>query len=111
MKYTIDERKVVYADLDPKEGVVLNLVTKNYYRLNETSQVIWQGLAAANTPDQIAETLVRQFDVSLETALHDIQEFIASLRKERLLSLPEENLPSFSVEKAQVSKRKPSPST
>ena len=47
MKYTIDERKVVYADLDPKEGVVLNLVTKNYYRLNETSQVIWQGGGAA----------------------------------------------------------------
>ena len=34
MSYAIDDDKVIYANLDPKECVVLHLDTKNYYRLN-----------------------------------------------------------------------------
>jgi hypothetical protein len=105
MTDTIDEKKVIYADLDPSEGVVLNLDTKNYYRLNSTGQVIWQGIAAGRSEDEIVERLMEEFDVGAETARSDVRELLEALRTERLVTTSAAKLPSFSVEAAQASKR------
>ena len=86
--YTIDEKKIIYADLDPKEGVVLNLDTKNYYRLNETAQRIWQGLSARKTLEAIAEELSRDYEVTKEEALRDVHDLLAELKRESLLGTP-----------------------
>lgn len=105
MTYSIDETNVIYADLDPKEGVVLNLKTKNYYRLNETGQFIWQSLAIEKSPDEIAMKLAEAYDVSTEIAKQDVEEMILKLREERLLEEPPSSLPSFDVEAARKSKK------
>jgi hypothetical protein len=104
--YAIDETKVVYADLDPKEGVVLHLDTKNYYKLNETSQLIWQALSAGKSESEISAQLSDRYDISIETARADVNDFIESLRKERLIQVKDAKLPSYDVEAAQKSKQK-----
>jgi hypothetical protein len=80
----IDEKKIIYADLDPKEGVVLNLDTKNYYRLNETAQVIWKALAAGKNETQIADELCDQFEVTRDEALRDVADLLTHLKREQL---------------------------
>lgn len=83
--YTVDERKVIYADLDPKEGVVLNLDTKNYYCLNETGQLVWQGIAAGKSPETIAKKLSEVYDVPWKAALADVKEILSQMEREHLV--------------------------
>ena len=82
MTVPIDPKKIIYADLDPKEGVVLNLETKNYYRLNETAQSIWKGLSAGKNAETLAEDLTEEFDVSSETARADVDAFLTQVASE-----------------------------
>jgi hypothetical protein len=105
MNYTVDEKKVIYADLDPTEGVVLNLDTKNYYRLNETGQVIWQAVAARKTPEEIADLLVEDFDVDRETAMADVKKMFERFEDEQLISVAGEKRPPIDVERARAAKR------
>ena len=85
MSYTIDEKKIIYADLDPKEGVVLNLDTKNYYRLNETGQLIWQRLSAGKSTEEIASEFTDSYDVTSDQAKADVEEMVTQLKREHLL--------------------------
>ena len=34
---------VIFTDFDGKEGILVDLNTKQYYRLNETGSLIWRG--------------------------------------------------------------------
>lgn len=45
-------------------------------KLNETGRVIWEGLAAGKSDDQIAADLTSAYDVSAEKALADVQAFV-----------------------------------
>lgn len=85
MSHTVDETKIIYADLDPKEGVVLNLDTKNYYRLNETGQLIWQGLAAGKSAETITSELVERYEVATDIARTDVDEILLQMTRERLI--------------------------
>jgi hypothetical protein len=105
MKYTVNEKKVIYADLDPKEGVVLNLDTKNYYRLNETGQIIWQGLSAGHSSEEITASLTEAYDISAGEARADVASLMDQFRIERLVEVQETNPPAYDVEKARLSKK------
>lgn len=104
MKYSMDEKKIVYADLDPKEGVLLNLNTKNYYRLNETGQKVWQALAQGKNEEEIAKDLSQQFEVEPEVALSDVKTMITKLKNEKLVESSSSNTAAFSVQNAHASK-------
>ena len=86
MSYVIDETKILYADLDVTEGVLLNLETKDYFRLNETGQKIWQGLAARKSIEEIAKDFVETYDVALDEAQNDIQKAVNQLVRHNLLT-------------------------
>ncbi len=104
MTYQIDDAKIIYADLDPKEGVVLHLDTKNYYRLNETGQVIWRALQDQSTPESIAKRLEREFEVSYEAALEDVNRLIQELDRENLLVKQENTVTPEQISQARQSK-------
>jgi hypothetical protein len=87
MTPTIDREKIIYADLDPKEGVVLNLETKNYYRLNETGQRIWQGLLDGKSAEALSEELTLAYDVTPETARADVDELLRQMQREELVTV------------------------
>ncbi|HLG20418.1 MAG TPA: PqqD family protein [Bdellovibrionota bacterium] len=105
MSYAIDEKKVIYADLDPTEGIVLNLETKNYYRLNETGQIIWQQLSAGKNPDEVAADLCKRYNTSLERALADTNELVEQMKRERLIQSQSAPPADYSVEQARKSKK------
>lgn len=109
MTYTFDKTQVLYADLHPTEGVLLNLQTKNYYRLNETGQVIWQGITSGKEANAIAKDLSASFDIPEMVALEDVQELINRLTYERLLSSPPIPGPTSSVAQARASKKAKEP--
>lgn len=84
-----------------KEGFVLREVagqavviatgeaSKNFHgmiKLNTTGKVIWEGLAANLSDEEIAQNLVNSFDVSLEEARVDTQAFVDQVREAGFLA-------------------------
>jgi len=104
-KYTIDETKVVYADLTPEEGVVLNLKTKNYYQLNETSQIVWKALSVRKSKEEIVSSLASIYDVPLEQLQKDVDKIIQKFREEQLIETTHTPIPTFDVSSARQSKK------
>ncbi|MBE6223008.1 MAG: PqqD family protein [Bacteroidales bacterium] len=49
--------------------------------LNDTAAVIYEQLQAGKSAEEAAATLTEAYDVTLETALADVQETIESLRE------------------------------
>ena len=49
--------------------------------LNDTGALIYEQLQAGKTAEEAASALVEAYDVTLETALADVQETIDSLRE------------------------------
>lgn len=78
----INPKKIVYADLDDTEGVLLNVETKRYYKLNETAQVIWRSIQKNKTPADIITELTQTFDIDSQTASTDVETFITHLKSE-----------------------------
>lgn len=94
---------IIFADLDPSEAVLLNMRTKNYYRLNETGQVIWKCLDTGMDPASIARKLCEDYEIDDATALSDVATLIERLKLEAILDDSEAST-SFSIEKAHQSK-------
>lgn len=54
--------------------------------LNDTGQFLWEQLATPASPSDLARNLIKEFDVSLETAIADAVAFVESLRGLGMLS-------------------------
>lgn len=109
MSYAINPQKVIFADLDVTEAVVLNLENKRYYRLNETGQVVWKALEKGCSTEQIAQELSTTFDIDLATAKQDAFALLEKLKDEYLLEENQEPAPAFSIEKAHEAKKQKTP--
>lgn len=103
MNYTFEPKDIIFADLDPTEGVLLNLKSKNYYKLNETGQIIWKGLEKKLPIEAIATTLTDTYALTHEQAVKDVYMVVEKLIFENIL---QEDKPAttFSIEKAHASK-------
>ena len=67
-------------------AVLLNLASDQYYSVNPTAASIWQSLAAGRTPDEAAEALCREFEVSPADARASVSAFIDELAREQLVT-------------------------
>ena len=47
--------------------------------LNETGEQLWQWLSSPMSADQLAQKLIAEYDVSLDAARGDVEEFLASM--------------------------------
>ncbi len=54
------------------ELVVLDLVRGDYFGLNPTGALLWEGLVAGKTPRQIATEMTQELEIDLETLLSDL---------------------------------------
>ena len=78
--------QVLLTELGDGTGVLLHLETKFYFTLNSTAVAVWKALEQAPaTEAALAETLVREFEVELETAQRDVAELVRELVDEELL--------------------------
>ena len=64
---------VIFTDLDCVEGVLVDLNTKQYFQLNETASLIWRGLAAGKSVDDIATAMTASYDVTPEHARASVE--------------------------------------
>lgn len=53
--------------------------------LNETANKIWEGLVKGLSPEEIATSIVEEFEVSYENALTDINKMIEDMTKEGII--------------------------
>ena len=76
-KLTVSEDALV-AHLDG-EAVLLHAGSKDYYRLNETGQVIWRVLEQGGDEDIVVAALTGAFEVDAEEARTEARRIIAEL--------------------------------
>jgi len=76
----------VDSDATP-QGVLLNLVTRQYYSLNETGLFIWKRLAAGAPLAEVGAQLSAEFEVDAQTALRSVTNLIDELALAKLLVL------------------------
>ena len=71
------------------ENIVVPLGNKNQFNgmitLNETSSFLWDCLTKDTSEQQIAQKVVDEYDIDLETALGDVNKFVTMLRENNLL--------------------------
>lgn len=63
--------------------------SKNFHgmiKLNATGKVIWEGLAAGKSDDEIAADLVGAYDVSPEKAAADVAKFVQQVADQGFLA-------------------------
>jgi Coenzyme PQQ synthesis protein D (PqqD). len=67
-------------------AVLLHLVSKAYFRLNETGVAIWRGIERGDERDAIIASLVADFDVSAGDAEQALDALVAELRRHELIA-------------------------
>lgn len=72
----------------PGEAVLLDMDTKNYYRLNATAAHVWKLLERGGQRDEILADLLATFEVDEETAAAELDRLIADLSHRRLVVAP-----------------------
>ena len=67
------------------EAVLLNLLDKSYYRLNETAAQVWAGFENGHTRDQILASLLEQYSVEKDVVEREVDSVIAEMKSRQLL--------------------------
>lgn len=78
-------KDVVFTDFEGGEGILVDLNTKQYYRLNETGALIWRSLEKGWTPTQIVSEMQKLYDVSSEHAQTSVDRLLWTLESNRLV--------------------------
>lgn len=55
-------------------------------KLNSTGRVIWEGLARGKSDEEIARSLVDEFDVTADQAASDVAAFVDQVRENGFLA-------------------------
>jgi coenzyme PQQ biosynthesis protein PqqD len=69
------------------QTVLLRLHDGGYYALDEVGAIIWELCDGRRAVSEIVAALCAEFDAPEDTVRGDVLEFIADLRRERLLVL------------------------
>jgi len=67
------------------EVVILDTTSGDYFLLNETASLIWEGLLSQQDPRGICHQLVQKYEVAEEKALQDMKALIQRLNAEGFL--------------------------
>jgi len=81
----IPREDVIFTDLDGLEGVLVDLKTKKFYRLNETAILIWRGLEKHLTVDMIVREVVELYEVTLDHARASVEALVQNLYTRKLV--------------------------
>lgn len=76
---------VIYTDFNGMEGILVDLNTKQYYRLNETGSLIWRGLELGNTIAEIVSEIQSAYEVSTDHAQASVEKLLITLENNRLV--------------------------
>jgi hypothetical protein len=76
----------IISDMDG-EKVMFSIKNGKYYNLGEIGGVIWDLTENPNTPENIINELMKQYDVNQETCENQVMTFMDMLYEEGLISV------------------------
>ncbi len=76
---------VVFTDFEGGDGILVNLNTKQYYKLNETGALIWRGLENRSTIEDIVSEMQTLYEVTREHALTSVDKLLTTLESNQLV--------------------------
>jgi hypothetical protein len=79
--------EIVLTPLADGEGVLLDVDSARYIRLNKTALVIWTAIERGEPIKAISRALLERFDVNEEQADETLQSFVDELIKENLITV------------------------
>jgi hypothetical protein len=82
-KYSVPD-DVLAAHLEG-EAVLLNMDTKDYFRLNATAAVVWKGLERGLDREGLLGELCTQFDVERDVASTELDRLLGELSQRGLI--------------------------
>jgi len=82
LRLRVDE--VAWRDVGD-ELIVLELATSTYLTLNGSAKQLWIGLAAGTTMDELVDTLVTMYGISVDQAFADTDQFLSALIERKLI--------------------------
>ena len=78
----------VYARAFGDELVLLEFGRGEYFGLDVVGAAIWRGLEQGETLAEIADGIVRRWEVTKEDALRDVEALVSHMQREALVVLP-----------------------
>ncbi len=78
-------KDIVFTDFEGGEGILVDLNTKQYYRLNETGALIWRGLEKGRTVADIASEMQTLYEVSDDQAVASVEKLLTTLESNKLV--------------------------
>ena len=66
---------------------IVDAKTSELHELSKTGSFIWNALNGSATQEELAQALVKEFEVELKEALKDTADFIEKLKKLNLIEL------------------------
>ncbi|HEV3467733.1 MAG TPA: PqqD family protein [Pyrinomonadaceae bacterium] len=75
---------VVSTDFEGGEGVLVDLNTRKYYRLNETAMLVWRGLEKGRSLEEIVEEMTGEYEVTREHARESVARILDNFKSLRL---------------------------
>lgn len=66
-------------------GMVYDPSTRRVHHLNATAAAAWEACSSGATPEEAASQVAARFDVGWKSALEDVRQLLALMRREGLL--------------------------
>jgi hypothetical protein len=81
----VPQEDVVFTDFEGGEGILVNLNTKQYFKLNETGALIWRGLENGRTVEDIVSEMQSHYEVTRDHALKSVDKLLLILESNKLV--------------------------
>lgn len=67
------------------ETVILHLGNGTYYGLDSVGSLLWEGIKAGQSPSEVCDVILAQYEVSRETVEQDLCRFLEELSENGLI--------------------------
>jgi hypothetical protein len=81
----VPQKDIVFTDFDGGEGMIVDLTTKQYFRLNETAALIWRSLENGKAMPEIVDEIHTRYEVSREHAAASVEKLLSTLESNKLV--------------------------
>lgn len=78
-------KKNLFFREDGDSWLVLEPNKDAYLEMNDVAACIWSQLQKPSSPESIARQVVAEYEIDFQTALKDVQEFLATYAKKGFL--------------------------
>ena len=86
METNLPRKDIFFTSFEGGEGILVDLNTKHYYRLNETGAVVWKALEAGKNVDDIVSDLQAAYEVAADHARASVHRLLHALQTNKLIT-------------------------